>query len=201
MNKCVFALVFFLLNQLYAAGGADSSTILQGVQNMYSGDKYESFGEIGEGFGFEIMKIQKCTYLCNYVKVRLNSVEGQQKFIDDTTEKNLKFSFYQGQGEYGYRFYPMAKTKDGFNMNLSLGVALSYNYLSFSSSTLTKLKETEQTLSGAGIGGIGGELGIKLGKGVFLLTGEVTYQIESTKLADQSPFQLSGVGLHLGLGW
>ncbi len=205
ISGLVFVSVISLPGRAHAgssSGVSFQSTRLQVFQVNYSGEKEKSFAEGGFGFGIEAYGDWGRPWGRIYTKARAGQASGRQAFLDGTTASVLNYSFYQGQFETGLAFFPVPARDTGLALYISAGGDLSYNWLALDSSTLTSLKRSESALGIGYTAGTGVEWTVSKAAGKKrVLTGEITYRVETTSLAGQSRFDLSGLAIHLGYGW
>lgn len=178
------------------------STRLQVFQINYSGEKEKSFAEGGSGYGLEAYGDWGRPWGRIYTKARAEQASGRQAFLDGTTTSTLNYTYYQGQFETGLTLFPIPARDTGLALYISAGGDVSYNWLTLDSTTLTSLKRSDSALGFGYAAGMGVEWTVSKGVGKRnVLTGEITYRVETASLAGQSSFDLSGLAIHLGYGW
>lgn len=182
---------------------AFKSTRLQLFQLNYSGEKEKSFAEGSSAVGAEAYSDWGSSWGRLYTKARAAQSTGRQSFLDGSTSVSCNYTYYQGQFEPGILLFPVPSRDTGFALYLSAGGNIGYNWLSLTStSTLTSLKPSESALSFGYAVGTGVEWTLSKVQGKrSVLTGEITYRVDSASLAGQTSFDLSGLAIHVGYGW
>lgn len=168
---------------------------------MHSGLIANSFAEAGTSQGIELGSENDNNWTSIYGNGRLGLLSGTQKFVDGGSQRSLAFTYYQAQGELGFKIYPLERRKDGMSLFFKLGGTLTTHFLNLDkTATLTTLATSEQSLSAGYNVNLGASYifaNARGGRWGFVT--EVAYKAETGTLAGKSDFNFGGFAVSLGL--
>jgi hypothetical protein len=186
------------------------------VYQTFSGDKNKSFGEsTAASYGGELSLDDGGDHFRYFVKTKIMVAEGQQNFLDNTTEVKSNFKLTQISPEFGVMLYPVARKNSGLNLYVWGSGVLGYNLLDLSPisstsgttvtsvTTYSKLKSRDQGYSYGGGAGIGFDIIFSLGRrsGSMTMYGEAGFKEQISELANVKNFQVNAAQFTFGVGF
>lgn len=150
--------------------------------------------------GGEISLMTDGDILAGYIKGRLTSQSGSQKFLDGTTVTTASFTYLQTGFDGGGILFLIPRKNEGINIYLGFGGALSYNYLALDKTlTFSTITNNSQAF-GFGYAAL---MGVELfpTKNKWTVVAEFAYRIETASLVGQTQFNLGGLLASFGFGW
>ncbi|MBK7960768.1 MAG: hypothetical protein IPK04_05910 [Bdellovibrionales bacterium] len=192
--------VFFFWSDRVWGAGTHPKFKVTGFQILRAGEIEKSFAEAGAGLGGEISLMTDGDIAAGFIKGRITSQSGSQKFLDGTTETTASFTYLQTGFDGGGLLFLIPRKNEGINIYIGLGGALSYNYLALDKTiTFTTITNNSQAF-GFGYAAL---MGVELfpTKNKWTVVAEFAYRIETASLVGQSQFSLGGLLASFGFGW
>lgn len=182
------------------AAGSHPQFKVTGFQILRAGEIEKSFSEAGAGLGGEVSLMTDGAIAAGFIKGRITSQSGSQKFLDGTTVTTASFTYLQTGFDGGGLLFLIPRKNEGINIYIGLGGALSYNYLALDKTvTFTTIANNSQAF-GFGYAAL---MGVELfpTKNKWTAVAEFAYRIETASLVGQSQFNLGGLLASFGFGW
>lgn len=170
---------------------------------QYSGLDGTSFGETGSATALELQIEMDGYIFIPFTKARAVYMSGSQGFQDSGAIRRSNFTYMQGGLDLGFHFYPIRRRKVGFNIYTGASLGMAYHSIQLDESlTTTSIPKSDQSMGTGYAGILGAEFILgREAKSKWTLVAELSQRFETTKLLNNSSFNLNNMCLTLGIGW
>lgn len=174
-------------------------------EQLYSGEKYYSFADSGQGFGLSLSLLSEGNKnLAGVFKIDVGYLSAKQSFMDGTTElKNTTFNNYSVFGNLGINLFPIERKSRGANLYISVMGLAGSSYLALSSTTQpTVISLTELAYAYGYSAGVGVEFFVSsVGSNKSAINVEAAYKTAWANFHKRNDFDLGGLIFSFGYQW